>query len=732
MADTRQLKFVLDAQDKTKQAFNQVALNLRTLEQSVNKLQPMFQKMAIGGAAAFTAIGYGSKEAIKASNEMESAMIGLNSVANAFGQSASTAKEAAIALASDGLMSVKDAASGLKNLLASGFSLDEATKLMYAFKDAAAFNRQGTLEFGQAIEGATQGIKNQNSVMVDNAGITKNLSMILTEAGYSQQDLMKVTSDAGVRQALYNGILKEASTFQGDAARMSETLGGKLAELNTKIFNAKAAIGDALNPAMTKMLEKMTPILDKIISWVKEHPKLTAILVLSAGVLSAFTLAVGVLGLALPGIITGVTYLAGVMIALRLAFVTITWPVELIAITLFSVATAAIWVYKNFDKVKATTVSLAKVLYAFAKDAAANFFNLKGVLTTVFTAIGQVLTGNFKEAGETIKRDVSAAFSNTLQSMKDFSTAASTASSEVYGPVNQVTEAVDNINNVVPPATENFGAGMDKMKQKAEELQGKMTTLSDNITETWNNNADAIKETADAIEESIKKINNIQVDYSKGTVSLNQNYAEAYVAQEEKVRDLEAQWASEDDQSKKDQLLAELTKEREVLEGKKTIELAYQDEINEARRRAHLTEFERKLEDLAQTRNNLSQEYELKYKEAYDELEIQVNKYNELKGYQEQAYKNYLYFLTLNEKATIDSVNREIDKWNTLAKAMNDAKQGKTTSKLNSSAVDSALKGGSASPITINITGNDFFGERGLLEKVGSQLMGALKQNAKL
>jgi hypothetical protein len=54
-------------------------------------------------------------------------------------------------LSADGLMPLGDAASGLKNLLASGMSLDQAIKLMKAFKDSAAFGRQGSLEFGQAI-----------------------------------------------------------------------------------------------------------------------------------------------------------------------------------------------------------------------------------------------------------------------------------------------------------------------------------------------------------------------------------------------------------------------------------------------------------------------------------------------------------------------------------------------------------------------------------------------------
>jgi hypothetical protein len=48
---------------------------------------------------------------------------------------------------------------------------------MNRFKDSAAFGKQGALSFGEAIRGATEGIKNGNSILVDNAGVTKNLSV---------------------------------------------------------------------------------------------------------------------------------------------------------------------------------------------------------------------------------------------------------------------------------------------------------------------------------------------------------------------------------------------------------------------------------------------------------------------------------------------------------------------------------------------------------------------------
>lgn len=205
--------------------------------------------------------------AIDQSIKTTNAMLGLSSVARAFGVDADAAKKAAKSLAADGLMTVGQAAEGLKNLLGTRFNLDQATNLMLAFKDAAAFGRQGTLAFGESIVGATQGLKNQLSMMVDNVGVTKNLSNILVEAGFKASDLSKVQSDAKVRLALYNGILKETIAFTGDASRVSQTYQGNLTRLQTVYNNLLGTWGAAITENktvgeamrfVTDMLQDMT------------------------------------------------------------------------------------------------------------------------------------------------------------------------------------------------------------------------------------------------------------------------------------------------------------------------------------------------------------------------------------------------------------------------------------------------------------------------------------------
>lgn len=269
------LKLRVGLEDKVSQGLKQIAKEINTLAKDVSgssastrTASTSFGKLTASIITADLAVrGFLSaidlaKQAffnsITAVNEYNSAMSGLSSVAAAFGEDQNEARDAAVSLAEDGLMSVTDAAAGLKNLLGTGFNMQESINLMNAFKDTAAFNRQGTLEFGQAIVGATQGIKNQNSIMVDNVGITKNLSIILEEAGYSQQDLMRVQTDASVRQALYNGLLREGAVFSGDATRAADNLQGAMSQLDTATKMLNVSIGQALAPALTLIVGEFT------------------------------------------------------------------------------------------------------------------------------------------------------------------------------------------------------------------------------------------------------------------------------------------------------------------------------------------------------------------------------------------------------------------------------------------------------------------------------------------
>lgn len=237
----------------------------------------------LAAGAAFAGLVVEVNKAIEAYTGLQTATMALDSVAASFGQDQRAVQEALQEVTADGLVPVGDAAKALSNLLASGFNLPEAIRLFNALKDSAALNRQGFLSMGEAIVGASIGIKNGNSILVDNAGITKNLSLMLEEAGYSAQDLMRASEDAGIRQVILNGILQESARFAGGASKMVETLAGKQAQAGKAAQELQAAIGGALEPSLEGLYETLVPLVKELEALVNANPALVAGAISSAG-----------------------------------------------------------------------------------------------------------------------------------------------------------------------------------------------------------------------------------------------------------------------------------------------------------------------------------------------------------------------------------------------------------------------------------------------------------------
>lgn len=310
MANT--ISIIIQAQDNASKKIRQLGDEVKaTGDKSDEAGKKVFKLNDHLGALATVAAGAGvatygllnyMNQSITAANNLDSALLGLNSVATAFGNDADKAKKAAQELASDGLMTVTESATGLKNLLAAGFNLEQAIALMRRFKDSAAFGRQASLSFGQAVASATEGIKNGNSILVDNAGVTKNLSVMLKEAGLSVNDLGNASSDATVRQAIFNGIMRETNAQVGDAAALSETAAGKQQKWSAQTLELQQRIGSALQPALLGLLETATPVIEVMSDWVAKNPELTAGILVTATTLGGLiTMAAGV-GLAVAGL----------------------------------------------------------------------------------------------------------------------------------------------------------------------------------------------------------------------------------------------------------------------------------------------------------------------------------------------------------------------------------------------------------------------------------------------
>lgn len=227
-----------------------------------------FKAWATLAAGAFTANKF-----MKEADKLKAAMMGLVSIALFKGIEALEATAAASEIAADGLMSIGEASLSLKNLLARGFSLPEAILLLKRFKDAAVFGRQGSLELGQAVVSATEGLKNENSILVDNAGVTKNVSVMWKEYAAAQGLVVAKMTTAQKRLAELNGVIEETAGMVGNAALFTKTWAGQVAALSTQAKISMAEIGTAMQGVFGELglLDALKVKLTGITDWFKDN-----------------------------------------------------------------------------------------------------------------------------------------------------------------------------------------------------------------------------------------------------------------------------------------------------------------------------------------------------------------------------------------------------------------------------------------------------------------------------
>lgn len=219
-------------------------------DKASTKISSTLSKIGKAVAVAFsvtTIVKFG-KECLNVATETSNAWIGLNSILTGQGKSFSQAKKFINDYIADGLVPLNNAVGAYKNLALRGYSSDQIQKTMNALKNSATFARQSTYSLGDAVQTATEGLKNENSVVVDNAGVTKNVAKMWEDYAKKIGKTTNNLTQAEKIQAEVNGILEETKFQSNDAALYANTYSGKIAQLNSAFTNMKTAIGNAIQP----------------------------------------------------------------------------------------------------------------------------------------------------------------------------------------------------------------------------------------------------------------------------------------------------------------------------------------------------------------------------------------------------------------------------------------------------------------------------------------------------
>ncbi|WP_353853115.1 hypothetical protein [Dehalobacter restrictus] len=224
---------------------------------------------SLKGVAAAAGLAFGvkaivdfGKASIKAATDLTNAMMGLQSIMEGQGRSFAKAQQFINDYVSDGLIPATKAITAYKNLALRGYDDSQIQQVLIALKDSAAFGRQASYTMGEAVEMATEGLKNENSILVDNAGVTKNVAKMWEDyaksIGVATNDLTKQQKI----QAEVLGIMEETKFQTGDAAKIAESYSGQVLRLGFNFNNLKIAVGNALIPLAQAVLPSINAIIE--------------------------------------------------------------------------------------------------------------------------------------------------------------------------------------------------------------------------------------------------------------------------------------------------------------------------------------------------------------------------------------------------------------------------------------------------------------------------------------
>ena len=237
------MDLVLDSKNYNKQ-LNAVTKSTESAFSSTMKKVGGF----IAGAFAVKQVVDFTKTAVNSASKVQSAFTGLNSIVQGTGNSFSAAQKFINEYTADGLVSINEAATAYKNLLSRGYDTTQIEDVMTRLKDSAAFGRQASYDLGEAVVSASEGLKNENSILVDNAGVTKNVAKMWEEYADSIGVSTNNLTQAQKIQAEYNGIMEETRFQVGDAAAYTKTFSGQVQQLKFNFTQMTAAIGKVVAP----------------------------------------------------------------------------------------------------------------------------------------------------------------------------------------------------------------------------------------------------------------------------------------------------------------------------------------------------------------------------------------------------------------------------------------------------------------------------------------------------
>lgn len=152
------------------------------------------------------------------------------------------------------------------------------------------------------------------------------------------------------KQALVNAVVKQWKEELAATWELQLTMAERLQIVNAQRENMKNTLWDALLPILQKVLEKITPIIEKVSDWISKNPELAVKIWLAITAVAWLVAALSWLALILPAITTAIWVL--------------TWPIwrVIAAIWLLATARAKDWWWIR-EKTQAAVEHIERIIW---------------------------------------------------------------------------------------------------------------------------------------------------------------------------------------------------------------------------------------------------------------------------------------------------------------------------------------------------------------------------------
>lgn len=191
----------------------------------------------------------------------------------------------------------------------------------------------------QAYNDIVTGLGRWSAMILDNLGIVVNSTEANEEYAKSIGKTVSQLTDAEKKQALINKVVADGRKEMQAMGDIELTTAEKKAKLTAQIENMKDRIGSALIPIVQKLMDYITPIIEKITRRVEENPRLAEWIIMVVGAISWLLVGISTLGLAVGPIWTVINVLGKGFWALGSILPAISWWLS----SLWPIFSALIW-----------------------------------------------------------------------------------------------------------------------------------------------------------------------------------------------------------------------------------------------------------------------------------------------------------------------------------------------------------------------------------------------------